>query len=272
MNPIIYIFLASLAIMLASLSGVLFLNRTMNKWLHRNLRFLISFSMGVFIVITYQLIAEILHESINLIPVIAWIVGGIIIVEIFTRLIPDDHHHHDTTEHDHDHSRIDARRMLFGDAVHNIGDGILLTSAFLVDIYVGIIATLAIFIHELAQETSQFFILKQAGYSTRQALARNLIVSSSIIVGVLLTFLISFVHAFEVPLLSIAAGSFISVIFRDLLPHTIGSIKRHKKLSMHIIAGILGAAVMISIGMLVAHSHEDHNDSDEHLASDTALF
>src|SRR5688500_4953149 len=122
--------IAIVVIMSASLSGVLFLNKKLHKWLQHNLRFLITFSMGVFIVITYQLIEESLHQSTSIVEFILWIIIGLGAVEVVSQLLPNTHHHHDTLEYNHKHSDLDARRMLIGDAFHNIGDGILLATAF----------------------------------------------------------------------------------------------------------------------------------------------
>ncbi|MES2436758.1 MAG: ZIP family metal transporter [Patescibacteria group bacterium] len=258
---IIPVALSVVAIMCGSLIGGIFLSARLHNWLQHNLRFLITFSMGVFLVIIYQLVEEVLHESSSVSTVFLWMIAGILVVEIASRLIPDTHHHHDTLEHDHEHTHIDARRLQIGDALHNIGDGILLTTAFLVSTYVGITTALAILIHELAQETSEFFILKEAGYTSRQALIRNFFISGTIIIGVVLTFFVSAVEQFQLPLLGLAAGSFIYVVLRDLLPHTIDSVRKHDHLSIHIVSLILGIALMFTIGTFVNHGHEEPGES-----------
>ena len=163
------VLIAAFVIMLASLSGILFVWKRLGRWTESNIRYLATCSIGVFTVIIVGLFGEALeHQS-------AWNVAlyalaGLAAISITVKLIPNAHHHHEGG--DHDHSPIDARRMLLGDAVHNIGDGLLLVPAFAADLHAGIAASIAIFFHEFVQETSEFFVLKQAGYSTGQALAK----------------------------------------------------------------------------------------------------
>ena len=116
---------------------------------------------------------------------------GVLVLEIIERFHLASHHHHDT-KHDHEHTGINARKLLFTDAIHNVADGVLLVPAFAVDVRLGIATAVAIFLHEAVQEVSEFFVLKEAGYSTKKALTLNFLVSSTILIGVGLGVLASF--------------------------------------------------------------------------------
>jgi len=54
-------------------------------------------------------------------------------------------------------------------AFHNFVDGILIAAAFLTDLHLGIVTSLAIAAHEIPQEVGDFAILLQSGYSRARA-------------------------------------------------------------------------------------------------------
>lgn len=249
--------------MLASFSGVLFIGRRPNAWLQKNLKYLTTFSAGVLIAIAYHLIQEVIHEgNPHWFSLVSWIALGILVVEILSRFIPKAHHHHGE-EHDHSHDKLDARRMLLGDAMHNIGDGLLLVPAFLIDFHVGLFTALAIFIHEFVQEISEFFILKEAGLTNKQAFTRNFIVSATILLGVVASLVLTSFSELEVPILAFTAGGFIYIISRDLLPHAVSSMKKGASKSKHGAFLVVGILLMLAVNTFVGHGHG--HEEDEHL-------
>ncbi len=263
MYPII---ISVLVIMLASLSGVLFIQNKIKKFADKHLPKLLTFAVGVFGATTLLLLTE-SNEHSGLSQTTLYASLGLLIMYVLFKIIPDTHHHHET-ETDHNHSHIDARKMLLGDAIHNIGDGLLIVPAFLISLETGIIVTIAIFIHEFIQEIAEFFVLKSAGYSTREALVKNFLVSSSIIVGVVASLTLSSVEAIEAPLLAFSAGCFIYILSKDLLPDLIKRIKGVRNKSVYFIALFVGFFLIFSINKALPHEHGDgHTDADhiEHL-------
>jgi len=250
----LYIFLSAILIMSASLVGVLFVGRHLSGLFEKNLKILIAFSMGVFSVVSYSLLAETLELGITPYILIISTIAGALFLEVMSRIIPRAHHHHEP-DRGHKHSRRDAHRMLLGDAVHNISDGIILVPAFVANIWLGVATAFGIFLHELVQEIAEFFVLKEAGYSTAEALIRNFLVSGTILVGIVLTILISSIESFKALLLSFAAGGFLYIIFRDLLPSIIRSIKMRGKAHHFVIATLLGAGMMAGVGAIAPESH-----------------
>ncbi len=255
---------SALIVMLASLAGIIFASRRLESWVDRHLPLLVSFSVGVLGVSTYGLFVEgIEHTSLLIVLVAA--LGGFAFVQIASLLLPDAHHHHEASEV-HPHSPIDARRILAGDAVHNVTDGLLLVPAFLVDIRVGIATTVGVFLHELVQEISEFFILRRAGYSTRQALVRNFIVSGSILIGVALSFMLTSIESIEPVLIAFAAGGFLFILIRDLVPSTVASMKKATNKRPYIVAIVLGIIAMSAVGVLAPHSHGEEDGHDDELS------
>lgn len=239
----------------------------------KNLKYLVTLSAGVFIAIVYGLLEEVIgHGEAPWYSILGWIALGVLVVEILSRLIPKAHHHHGDHHDDHPHGKIEARRMLLGDAMHNIADGLLLVPAFIADIRLGIFTAFAIFAHELVQEISEFFVLKEAGYTNKQAFIRNFMVSGTIFIGVALSLIVTSIEVLEIPLLCFAAGGFIYIILRDLLPHTILSIKKENgSTTKHFAVGLIGILVMIFVSVVIPHEHpeEEYHEEIENLAQET---
>jgi zinc and cadmium transporter len=254
-----YILIACFVVMLASLSGVFFLGKVTWRWTERNLKYLISFSAGIFIIVVYELGKEALHESSSPGIGIGSIIAGIVVLHLISKFWPEFHHHHEK-DYDHSHSIAGVRRILFSDSIHNIGDGIFLSSAFMVDTYLGIVATASIFIHEAVQEISEFFVLREAGLSTWQALSRNFATSTTIIIGALMGYSLATTHYIVGPLLGISAGAFLYVLINDLIPKSVKNIREQKAFWKHIAWVILGLAVILSVNLILEHSHEESEE------------
>lgn len=255
---------AALCVMLASLSGKLFTYRVLGAWVHSHLPYLVSFAAGVFGVVAWHLGEETLHEG-TLTLLLGGGAAGALLVFLLIKFFSSDHHHHHGQNHGHSHSRVDGRRILLSDAVHNVGDGIILALAFSASFVAGIGAAIAIVLHEAVQEISEFFVLKEAGYSDTEALIRNFAVSSTILFGVLLGLLFSSVEASVALLSAVAAGGIVFVILADLLPNTLHCVREHGKAHVHLLAVVLGIALMLSVQILTPHEeHEDEHVDDVH--------
>ncbi len=247
------IILASLIIMLASLIGVISVWKNVGKIIENNLHYLVSFSAGVFLFISYQLSLETIEHSHTIQTGLLWILIGMFGLWLIFKILPTFHHHHDNEEI-HNHSFIDARRIILSDGLHNIGDGILLVTSFAVSSVLGWTTALSIFIHEIIQEVSEFFVLKGAGYSTKKALGVNFLISFTILIGSLGGYLLlgSF-EILEVPLLGLSAGSFLMVVIQDLIPHSIKVSTTKLHIIKHLGWFLLGLLLMILIGTTFSH-------------------
>lgn len=248
------IFFYSILVMLASLVGVFSVWNKLGRVIERNLSLLVSFSAGVFVIIAYELEREALHHSDSLILGLSWVILGALAVWLLFRILPTSHHHHDHLLETSPHSRIDARHIIVSDALHNVTDGILLAASFAVSPSFGMLTALSVFVHELVQEMSEFFVLKQAGYSTKRALGINFAVSSTILVGALGGFyLLERFEVLEAPLLGMASGAFLVVVFHDLIPHSVRASKYKNLYSKHLFWFLKGVALMLVINILLGH-------------------
>jgi zinc and cadmium transporter len=109
--------------------------------------------------------------------------------------------------------------ILVGNLFHNFVDGILIASAFLVNINLGLVAALAILAHEIPQEMGNVSILLHSGYKKIQAVYFNLISSLATLTGAVLAYFV--LDAFQqfIPyILAIAASSMLYISVSDLMP------------------------------------------------------
>lgn len=279
------IIITSLIIMVASLLGVIFTWGNFGVYIKKNNGLLVSFSAGVFLIVVVGLAREVIGHASDVALPILWIALGSLVAMVTFRIFSHFHHHHDDHHEDEEHSRIDARRILLSDALHNIGDGVLIAASFSVSTSVGIAAAVSIFVHELVQEISEFFVLKSSGHTTQQALSYNFMVSSTILIGALGGyFLIDTFAMLEMPLLALSAGAFLVVVFQDLIPESVRHSKKEKNYWKHVVFFALGLTLMLVINQTLsgghthgvvhqhdheeAHSHHRKNDGHDHGSDD----
>jgi zinc and cadmium transporter len=247
------IFLASLAVMVVSLSGKLLTWKVIGPLVERNMHFLISFASGVLIIVAWNLSHEIIEETGSISAGLPWIVMGAVFVLVAFKYIPNFHHHHE--KDGHSHSNIDANRILASDAVHNIGDGAVIVVSFLASPLIGLASTISIMVHETLQEISEFFVLREAGLSVRSALLWNFVASSTILIGAIGSYyLLESFENLEIPLLGLSIGAYFVVVFNDLIPHSLSSAKEDKHYLKHAIFFVIGLVLMYLLVSFLPHA------------------
>lgn len=177
---------------------------------------------------------------------------GVLMFFLLEKLVIWRHCHNDVCEahtHAEHHHASAATLILVGDGIHNLMDGVLVAAAFMTDIDLGIVTSLAVAAHEIPQEVGDFAILLQGGFSRSRALFFNVLSSVSTLVGgVAAYFLLAPVTHITPYILALAAASFIYIAVADLIPGL------HKKVD---IASTIQQIVLILAGVLViyiAHS------------------
>ncbi len=151
-----------------------------------------------------------------------------------------------THSHEHDFGR-SGMMIMIGDTFHNFVDGILIASAFMVDVKIGIVTAIAIVAHEIPQEVGDFFILLHSGYTKKQAYIFNLISSLATMVGGLAAYYALRQMQELVPfVLGIAAASMLYVAVADLIP----SLHKRTELRETVSQLLLIALGVSSIGLI----------------------
>lgn len=151
---------------------------------------------------------------------------GILVFFLLEKMVLWRHCHvHDCEvhgeEHAHSHGEDKARGMmiLIGDGMHNMVDGVLIAAAFLTDIHLGIVTSVAVATHEIPQELGDFSILLHSGYSRIKALVFNIIASLATVIGGVVAYYSLQDAQIAVPyVLAVAAASFIYIAVADLIP------------------------------------------------------
>ena len=118
-----------------------------------------------------------------------------------------------------DHCKVHtfAYMNLFGDVVHNFIDGLVVAGAFIIDLHLGIVTTLAVILHEIPQELGDFGVLIHGGFSKLKALLMNFLVALTAVLGGIVGYFFSSLN-FSNYLIPIAAGGFIYISASDLVP------------------------------------------------------
>lgn len=241
-----------------SFSGVLFISKPFQKTLHTKLKYLITLASGVFLATSINLIIESIHLS-NLSTTLISVMIGFLGMSIIHNILPETHHHH-KKDCNHPHIQTHGIKILIGDAIHNIADGIIITLAFSYSTQIGFITAIGIVLHEFTQEVSEFFVLRDAGFSNKKALTLNFLSSLTIVIGVLIGTNLSDNTLTQTILLSISAGMFLQILIHDLIPFKQFLQIQHKTNRPLLPLFFLGIGIIFTVRLLVPHSHEHEND------------
>jgi len=241
---LIYSLISVILVSLISLIGIgiLFLNK---KILKKVVLILVSFSAGALIGDSFiHLLPEAVEEKGFTIYISLFIILGILIFFIIEKFVHWIHCHVPVSRN---HTHTFAFMNLIGDGLHNLIDGLVIGASYLVNIQVGIATTVAVILHEIPQEISDFGVLLQGGFTKTRALFYNLLAAITAILGTLISlFLGKNFTGYKMFLIPLTVGGFIYIAASDLIPELHKEIKISKSI-MQILGIILGILVMVSL-------------------------
>lgn len=139
--------------------------------------------------------------------------------------------------------------ILAGDGIHNILDGVVIASSYLVSVSAGIAATIAVMLHKIPKEVGDFGTLVHGGFSEKKALAFNLGVGIFMFLGAGMVMLASGVENADKVLIPLTIGNFVYIAGTDLFPE-IKEPREDKNHWMTIAIFILGVGLMYSIVLI----------------------
>jgi zinc and cadmium transporter len=174
-----------------------------------------------------------------------------------------EHHHGHTHEahdhHGHSHAHHHGKRgggwaVLAGDSVHAFGDGILIASAFMADMRLGIVASLAVLAHEVPHHMGDLVVLRQTSGTQRAALIKVSMAGTVTALGGLVGYtLVREIEDFLPFFLVLASSSFAYVALADLIPQL------QKKLGLGStvaqVLWLLSGVALVTVVSGLAHSH-----------------
>lgn len=240
-----YAIISVLIVSLISLVGLLTISIKINK-LKKLLIYMVSFSAGaLFGDVFFHLLPEIVEPKGFTLKIALSLLLGILLSFLLEKVINWRHCHIHPKSKDHIHPF--AIMNLFGDAVHNFIDGLIIGASYLVSFPVGFATTLAVIFHEIPQEIGDFGVLLHGGFKKRKALLFNFLTALTSIIGAIVSFLLNnYVENLTLFLIPFAAGSFIYIAGSDLIPELHKEVKVKNSILQFIFI-ILGLLVMIGL-------------------------
>lgn len=178
-----------------------------------------------------------------------------------------EHHHDDEGggAHDHDHTTHDHHghahapmaggwTVLAGDSVHCFGDGILIASAFMADLRLGVIAAVAVLAHEVPHHMGDLTVLRESSGTRRAALLKVTLAGAiTALGGVVGYWLVDLLRDYLTYFLVVASGSFIYVALADLIPQLQRRLTLRETLAQ--IGWLLAGIVLVTLASSMAHTH-----------------
>lgn len=262
--------LAAGSITLISLIGVLFFGKSGH--LAGTNRYVIPTAIGVFLgVVFFELIPETLEAGGELgsLPIII----GFLSFYLLSHILHTYHHHHDSRHDDEDgcEDHTGASMLLIGDAIHNLADGIVIATAFMINPMVGVATTLGVALHEIPQEIAEFGVLLRAGYSKAKAIMYNFLSATSVIFGVVITFTLANSLAEYVWILTgLAAGNLLYIAAADLLPNVHKDSRESGTVVNSFLATLIGLVMIVTL-LSWSHNAFDENHDTEHSDSEVLI-
>jgi zinc and cadmium transporter len=167
-------------------------------------------------------------------------------------------HHHDHHQHTHHAKPVPGGwAILAGDSVHCFGDGILIASAFLVDLRLGIVASLAVLAHEVPHHMGDLVVLREGSKSRQTAVLKVSMAGAITALGGVAGFaLLEQLHGILPYMLAIASSSFIYVALADLIPQLQRRLSS-RETATQIVWLVSGIALVSGVSTL-AHSFAFH--------------
>jgi zinc and cadmium transporter len=245
LNILFFTFLASIVSLF--LVAILLLNKT---FIRKVSFLLVSFAAGALLATgfldTLKEAVSIAGENVFLWTTISF--AGFFLIE---RLFVSLHRHGEEDPSDAtEELRVPTPFLIFGDGLHNFIDGMSIAAAFLVNFQLGLITSIAVFVHEIPHELGDFGILIHKGWSRAGVLWINAATGAVSILGAIVAFYLGKQFDNIVPvLLSITTANFLYLSATGLLPEIHHKARRSfaVKYTLSFFMGIILIATLIRV-------------------------
>lgn len=173
----------------------------------------------------------------------------------------EHHHEQEHPDHGHDHPHAHGPTpvsgswaVLTGDSVHCFGDGVLIASAFMADIRLGVIASLAVLAHEVPHHMGDLMVLRAGSTNKRAALLKVSLAGAVTALGGLIGYwLVEQLQDYLPYFLVVASSSFIYVALADLIPQLQKRLSARQTAAQ--IAWLLVGIFLVTFVSGLAHGH-----------------
>jgi len=247
----IYTLVSVFLVSFIAFTGIFFLSLRKDV-LEKLLLFLVSFAVGALVGDAFlHLLPEVLEAGLAPSKFAVYALIGIVIFFVIEKVLRWQHRHlfKQHKRHDHKHPMIKPYvwMNLFGDGIHNFVDGMIIAGSFMVSVPLGITTSIAVLLHEGAQEIGDFAILVKGGMTRAKALLYNFLSALVAVVGAVLTLLVgSKITGLEKFLVPFTFAGFIYIAFANLIPE-LHEEDSPKQLAFQTAGLLLGIAVMAGL-------------------------
>jgi len=228
---------------------------------------LVSYAVGALLgAVFLDILPHLFEQTVDHGGTAALILFGILGFFVLEKLLLWRHHHGpgeeapaDGPAHHAHHPADDRGRsgwmIVVGDSFHNFTDGVIIASAFLADVKLGVVTAAAIVAHEVPQEVGDFLVLLNSGFSKARALALNALSSLAAVAGALLGyFTLSSAEQWVPRVLAISAAGMLYVAVADLIP----GLQRRTRLAetaAQVAFIALGILTPLGLNLALGHGH-----------------
>ena len=228
--------------------------------------YLLSFAAGTLLATAFlNLLPEAFELSSDTKSLMVWLLIGLVLFFILNKadLYHHGHEHGSNFEDDNVESSFQKNNdktlgswkiLIIGDAVHAFGDGVLIASAFVADIRLGVLATISVLTHEIPHHIGDIAVVYQSIRSKSKSISRVSFAGFFAVFGGIAGYYLIELFSHTLPiLLVLASSSFIYVSLADLIPQL------QKKLGVkEVLLQIvwLGSGILLIWGVSIfSHAH-----------------
>lgn len=234
------------------LGGVLLLaNKSTQKFL---INFATPFAAGSLLAAVFLDLLVEGAEKIEVADLLQATLVGIIIFFFVEHYIRWFHHHHEEDEKQKSRNIVPTNMLIFGDAVHNMLDGVAIAAAFLVSAPTGIVTAMVVAMHEIPQEIGDFGLMLKNGLSKPKVLFVNILCSLTTLFSAVIVYVLGSDEVIpEGWLLGLSAGFLLYLAMSDVIPSIHHEDKTDKKQFGFIkntgvlLLGVIVTAVLINV-------------------------
>ena len=220
---------------IANLVGGLLITRASPSGI-RFQRVLLGFGAGFMLAVAFlAMLPHALEETAN---GAVWVIVGYLLVHITQHVLTPHFHFGEETHHEAALHRWVGTAALLGLLLHTFFDGVAITSAFEVDMELGLLVFLAVFLHKVPEGVTVASIMLVSGNSEARALLAVILLGVSTLAGVLMT---AWIEPLANHGLAISAGVTLYVAASNLMPE----VQKERDT-------ISGGAVFLGVGVYMA--------------------
>lgn len=235
-----------LVVSLLSLVGISLLALS-HEAFHRIVFILVAMAVGALFGDAFlHLLPEAYGDAAHSLQTSLFVLAGILLFFMLENFLHWRHQHSD----EHEEIQPFGYLNLVADISHNFIDGLIIGASYLAGFKLGLATTLAVVLHEIPHEFSNFGVLVRSGFSKGKALFLNFITALAALAGGLLAWQMGGnMEGFNHALVPLTAGGFIYIAGSDLVPQLHKDVKSLRAL-LQFVAVLTGAGLMLLLKIL----------------------